>query len=106
MYRKDGFAVHLLVTCIGNGGFLCGFCGIYVIFFIFRDKMFANKISCCMFASLTDKHMKTSTTKCVICSQAFTGFGNNPYPVKKNGLCCQDCNFKFVIPQRISLIKK
>jgi hypothetical protein len=58
-----------------------------------------------MFASLTDKHMKTSTTKCVICSEVFTGFGNNPYPVKKKGTCCNDCNFKFVIPQRFFLIK-
>jgi hypothetical protein len=37
MYRKDGFAVHLLVTCIGNGGFLCGFGGVYVNPFIFND---------------------------------------------------------------------
>jgi len=38
MYRKDGFAMHLLVTYIGNGGFLFGFGGVYVNAFIFGDK--------------------------------------------------------------------
>jgi hypothetical protein len=41
MYRKDGFAMHLPVTCIENGGFLCAFGGFYVNSFIFRNKLFA-----------------------------------------------------------------
>ena len=41
MYRKDGFAMHLPVTCIENGEFLCSFGVIYVNSFIFRNKLFA-----------------------------------------------------------------
>jgi hypothetical protein len=64
--------------------------------------MFANKISCCMFASPTDKIMKTTKIKCVICSQAITGYGNNPAPVKTKGVCCDECNWTKVIPARIN----
>ena len=35
MYRKDEFAMHLPVTCIGDGDFLCGFGRVYANFFIF-----------------------------------------------------------------------
>ena len=39
--------------------------------------------------------------KCVICKQEFTGWGNNPQPVKDSGRCCDKCNDTRVIPYRI-----
>ena len=41
--------------------------------------------------------------KCCICGKEIIGFGNNPYPtVKTPGVrCCDDCNNKFVIRDRI-----
>jgi hypothetical protein len=45
-------------------------------------------------------------TKCCICQENFRGFGNNPRPLKSKGLCCDTCNFRYVIPSRIYLIKK
>lgn len=41
--------------------------------------------------------------KCCICGKEFTEFGNNPYPVKKNGSCCNCCNSLVVIPARLKL---
>lgn len=43
--------------------------------------------------------------KCCICFKYFEGYGNNPYPVLKEGECCNECNQKYVIPARISLMK-
>lgn len=43
---------------------------------------------------------------CCICGEKFIGFGNNPYPVKKEGRCCDECNWKYVIPARIPMPKK
>ena len=37
---------------------------------------------------------------CCICSKKFTGFGNNPRPLKADGRCCDECNKK-VIEARI-----
>lgn len=39
--------------------------------------------------------------KCCICGKEFEGWGNNPWPVKSEGLCCDDCNMEYVIPKRI-----
>ena len=43
--------------------------------------------------------------ECNICKKAFSGFGNNPYPLcDKEDLtsrCCDECNFCCVIPARI-----
>ena len=38
---------------------------------------------------------------CCICGKEFEGYGNNPYPVKDNGACCDQCNNDVVIPKRI-----
>ena len=38
--------------------------------------------------------------KCVICGKEFEGYGNNAQPVK-DGLCCDECNQKEVIPARL-----
>lgn len=39
--------------------------------------------------------------KCCICGRLFEGIGNNPYPVKKTGRCCDYCNDTRVIPERV-----
>ena len=44
--------------------------------------------------------------RCCICGKFFTGFGNNPMPVRKSGECCTDCNYEIVIPARIDNIYK
>lgn len=38
--------------------------------------------------------------KCVICGKEFTGYGNNPEPVKHKGQCCDECNLSVVLPAR------
>ena len=43
---------------------------------------------------------------CVICGVTFTGFGNNPDPVKVKGRCCDDCNEMKVIPARLAQMKR
>ena len=41
---------------------------------------------------------------CCICGDEFVGYGNNPEPVKSfdDGVCCDACNIKFVIPARLA----
>ena len=41
---------------------------------------------------------------CCICGKTFTGYGHNPYPIKKGGECCPECN-KQVIATRKQLAK-
>ena len=43
---------------------------------------------------------------CVICGKVCKGFGNNPFPIKNSGECCNTCNAIKVIPERISLYSK
>lgn len=45
-------------------------------------------------------------TKCCICGKEIKGYGNNPWPVKKDGLCCDECNSEAVIPARIKNMYK
>lgn len=45
---------------------------------------------------------KDHTLVCPICGKTFIGYGNNPYPIMKDGKCCDDCNL-WVILMRIWL---
>lgn len=38
---------------------------------------------------------------CCICGKDFEGFGNNPQPVKSEGVCCNTCNMSIVITARV-----
>lgn len=38
---------------------------------------------------------------CCICGKEFEGFGNDPYPVKQTGRCCNDCNTMYVVEARL-----
>lgn len=39
--------------------------------------------------------------RCVICGKEFSAYGNDPWPLKENGKCCDKCDFEFVVPIRI-----
>jgi len=42
--------------------------------------------------------------RCCICGKMIVDdFGCNPYPVKKRGRCCHECDGMIVIPTRIRL---
>lgn len=43
---------------------------------------------------------ETKKTKCCICGKEITGYGNDPYPVKEEGLCCDLCNWTVVLKER------
>ena len=38
---------------------------------------------------------------CCICGEPYEGYGNNPWPVKDEGRCCDACNLRFVIQARL-----
>lgn len=40
--------------------------------------------------------------KCCICGKEIEGEGNNPEPVKSEGVCCDECNENVVISARLS----
>lgn len=41
--------------------------------------------------------------RCCICKKEFNGYGNNPWPLKEKGKCCNSCN-KDVILARLALM--
>ena len=43
--------------------------------------------------------------KCCICGKTIIGYGNDPWPVKIDGECCDKCNMAHVVPARIMAIK-
>ena len=51
-----------------------------------------------------DNHFDDSNVddgKCCICGEPLQGDGNNPWPVKDDGECCDKCNYAYVLPKRI-----
>lgn len=45
--------------------------------------------------------MKPKKFKCCICNRMSEGFGNNPYPVKTKGRCCDECDNTEVLGMRL-----
>ena len=45
--------------------------------------------------------MSKETKKCCICGREFKGYGNDPWPVREEGVCCNECNWQKVTPVRI-----
>ena len=43
---------------------------------------------------------------CSICGKKVIGFGNNPFPFKSEGECCDECNYKVVIPARLTMMNQ
>ena len=33
---------------------------------------------------------------CCICGKKFVGYGNNPSPLRYEGVCCDECNAKVI----------
>jgi hypothetical protein len=47
------------------------------------------------------------TFRCCICGKRLRKReGNNPRPVKEDGICCRDCNNDVVIPARIKALQE
>ncbi len=44
--------------------------------------------------------------RCIFCNKIFEGYGNNPRPVTEEGSCCDECNSKIVIPERLRLMSR
>ena len=44
--------------------------------------------------------------ECVICGEKFNDWGNNPWPIKDEGECCEFCNMTKVLPARIKRVRK
>ena len=42
---------------------------------------------------------------CCLCDNPVQGFGNNPYPLKEEGKCCDECNTK-VIMERFKMMRE
>ncbi len=52
-----------------------------------------------------DEHLdKKEKNVCCICGKEFDECGNNPWPVKYSGKCCDNCNTTRVIPARNAII--
>lgn len=53
--------------------------------------------------------METKTKRklkfCVFCGKRIDGYGNNPAPVKDEGVCCDKCNNTIVLAARIKALK-
>lgn len=43
--------------------------------------------------------------RCCLCGKVVSGYGNNPAPLKIEGVCCDECNLTKVIPARIKSTK-
>ena len=43
---------------------------------------------------------------CCICGKRFKGYGNNPWPVKEDGRCCDECNKTVVEKRAIEVIEE
>ena len=41
--------------------------------------------------------------KCILCEEEIFGIGNNALPLK-DGRCCDKCNHKKVLPERLKII--
>lgn len=39
---------------------------------------------------------------CCICGKEISSHGNNPYPIRQGGVCCDECYSKVVIPARMA----
>ena len=51
--------------------------------------------------------MKTNEPifNCSLCHKKVRGYGNDPYPLKGKK-CCDECNIKYVIPERLKQLAK
>ncbi len=62
--------------------------------------------SCGLKPLFEDDDMHDMEHTCCICGKKFYGVGDDPYPVKEEGVCCEKCNWEVVIPTRYNETKK
>lgn len=61
-------------------------------------KDFKNENCICLTSEVENAQLKKDRTQvCPICGETFIGYGNNPYPIAKDGLCCDDCNMWVIV---------
>ena len=61
-------------------------------------KDFKNENCICLTSKVENAQLKKDHTQvCPICGKTFNGYGNNPYPIAKDGLCCDDCNMWVIV---------
>jgi len=50
----------------------------------------------------SNQHFKSQEIQgiCCLCGENFYGYGNNPFPLSKEGACCSKCDNEKVIPAR------
>ena len=41
---------------------------------------------------------------CCICKKEYKGFGNNPYPIKAKGECCDECNIEVMKARLLGIL--
>jgi hypothetical protein len=58
-----------------------------------------ERIEC--WINMEETAVEKETKTCSICQIKYTGFGNNADPVNE-GFCCDDCNYRVVIPARFN----
>lgn len=49
--------------------------------------------------------MKEKKKICNLCGREFTGFGNNPDPLRIKGQVCDECNAYVIIPTRLLILQ-
>jgi DNA-directed RNA polymerase subunit RPC12/RpoP len=47
-----------------------------------------------------DARAAPHTSKCCLCGDTFKGYEDNAQPVRNEGVACDECNTKIVLPQR------
>lgn len=50
--------------------------------------------------------MGNKAKTCCICGKKFWGWGNNPYPIKDDGECCDECNKQVIAARLLRIIRK
>jgi hypothetical protein len=50
--------------------------------------------------------MEKKNEKCCICGKTIIGWCNNPWPLREDGKCCDECNQKVVAYRIIQMIRK
>jgi len=68
--------------------------------------VFLDTCTCIRVCNVWFNNTKMKLKKCCLCKNKFSGYGNNPAPLESNNkVCCDYCNTKKVIPERIRQFK-
>ena len=50
--------------------------------------------------------MNEKEKTCCLCGKKFRGFGNNPYPLRTRGRCCDECNEQVIIARLVEHLER